>query len=276
MSLIFKEEGHVYESIDPNENIDWVSVTSLVSKFKPKFDVFAVSQKCSKNKKSKWYGIEAPIIREIWERETKRATDLGSFYHNQREADLMECDTLTKQGVDLPIIPPKVNDGIKYAPQQKLIPGVYPEHFVYLKSAGVCGQADYVEIVNGQVNIMDYKTNKEIKQRSYENWDGTRQMMNPPLQHIEDCNLMHYTLQMSIYMYMMLKHNPRLTPGTLTLQHIVFEREGVDQYGYPITKYSENGDPVVEKIVTYEVPYLKDEVLTMINWLKDNREEANL
>lgn len=270
MSLIFKEEGHVYESLDPNETIDWTSVTSLVGLFKPKFDAFAISQKCSKNKKSKWYGISADEIRAIWARETKRATDLGSFYHNQREQDLMSFDTLTREGVDLPIIPPKVQEGIKYAPEQKLIPGVYPEHFVYLKSAEICGQADYVDVVNGQVNIMDYKTNKEIKARSFESWDGTRSMMNPPLQHIEDCNLMHYTLQMSVYMYMILKHNPRLTPGKLTLQHIVFERDGSDKYGYPITKY-DNGDPVVSEVIKYEVPYLKDEVMTMINWLKDQK-----
>ena len=70
-------------------------------------------------------------------------------------------------------------------------------------------------------------------------------------------------------MYMILKHNPILTPGKLTLQHVIFEKEGSDKHGYPITKYSEEGDPVVKEVVKYEVPYLKEEVLTMINWLKD-------
>ena len=62
MSLIFKEEGHIYESVDPNEEIEWTSVTSLVGKFKPKFDTYTVSQKCSKNKRSKWYNIPADEI----------------------------------------------------------------------------------------------------------------------------------------------------------------------------------------------------------------------
>ena len=269
MSLTFKEEGHLYENTDPNESIEWTSVTTLVGKFKPKFDTYAVSQKCSKNKKSKWYGLEAPVIRDIWKNETLRATDLGTFYHNQREADLMSFDTFGVEGVDLPVIPPTVQDGVKYAPVQKLIPGVYPELFVYLKSAAICGQADYVDIVNGKVNIMDYKTNKEIKERGFKSWDGIYAKLNPPMSHIEDCNLMHYTLQMSIYMYIILKHNPTLSPGTLTLQHILFERDGQDKYGYPITKYAENGDPVVKEVVKYEVPYMKEEVLTMINWLKD-------
>jgi len=167
-----------------------------------------------------------------------------------------------------------MQDGIKYAPEQKLIAGVYPEHLVYLKSAGLCGQADYVDVVNGSVNIMDYKTNKEIKERGFKNWEGIYTMLNAPMNHIEDCNLQHYTLQMSIYMYIILKHNPRLTPGKLTLQHILFEREGQNEYGYPITKYAENGDPIIKDVVKYEVPYLKEEVMTMINWLKDNRDDS--
>jgi len=272
MSIVFREEGHAYESLDPNEAIQWTSVTSLVGLFKPKFDTYDVSQKCSKNKKSKWYGIEAPVIRDIWASETARAVKLGTFYHNQRESDLLSHDTLTKEGVDLPIIQIKIQDGVKYAPSQKLISGIYPEHMVYLKSAEICGQADYVEVLNGTVNIMDYKTNKEIKQTSFENWEGIKSMMNQPLGHIEDCNLMHYTLQMSIYMYIILKHNPRLKPGKMVLQHVVFEREGLDQFGYPIIKYSDNGDPVIKDIISYTVPYLKEEVLTMINWLKDNKQ----
>lgn len=270
MSLIFKEEGHVYESIDPNENITWTSVTSLVGRFKPPFDADAQSVKSSKNKKSKWFGMDPREIRDIWFKEGKRATDLGTYYHNQREADLMSFETINRDGFDLPIIPPKIQDDIKYAPDQKLIPGVYPEHFVYLKSAEICGQADYVDVVNGVVNILDYKTNKQIKVNGYATWDGIVSTLNGPVSHLEDCNLQHYTLQMSIYMYIILKHNPKLKPGKLTVQHVIFEIEALDKYGYPITKYNPEGDPMVREVVAYEVPYLKQEVLDMINWLKDN------
>lgn len=270
MSLIFKEEGHIYQSIDPNENIQWTSVTSLIHKFKVPFDTDAVAERVSKSKKSKWYGIEPEKIKEIWKGENLRAVTLGSFYHNRRETDLLECETIQREGFDLPIIPPKVMDGIKYAPDQKLISGIYPEHFIYLKSAGVCGQADRVEVVNGYINISDYKTNKEIKQESYANWEGVKEKLLSPLEHVDDCNLQHYALQMSTYMYMMLKHNPKLKPGKMTLEHIIFEKDGDDEFGYPITSYDENGDPIVKEVVLYQVPYMKDEVLAMINWLKDN------
>ena len=49
MGLKFIEEGHVYESTD-DEKIKWTSVTSLVAKFKPKFDRDGQAKKSSKNK----------------------------------------------------------------------------------------------------------------------------------------------------------------------------------------------------------------------------------
>ena len=51
MAVIFKESGHVYESLDENlekDNITWTSVTTFISKFKPKFDAKAQSKKSCK------------------------------------------------------------------------------------------------------------------------------------------------------------------------------------------------------------------------------------
>ena len=36
MSILFKEDGHIYESIE-DDSINWTSVTSFISMFKPKF-----------------------------------------------------------------------------------------------------------------------------------------------------------------------------------------------------------------------------------------------
>ena len=48
MGLIFKEEGHLYESIE--EDIKWTSVTSFIGMFKPRFDAKAQAKKSAKNK----------------------------------------------------------------------------------------------------------------------------------------------------------------------------------------------------------------------------------
>jgi hypothetical protein len=162
-------------------------------------------------------------------------------------------------------------NGQKMAPSQKMIDGIYPEHMVYLRSVGICGQSDLVEVANGHVHITDYKTNKEIKSESFKNWEGMSQKMNFPVSHLDDCNLNHYNLQLSIYMFMILKHNPNLKAGKLTIHHIIFEEEDEkDQYGYPVSKLNENGEPIVKEIIQFDLPYLKDEVIAILSWYKEN------
>lgn len=266
MSLYFKEEGHIYKSLE--DDIQWTSVTSFIGKFKKPFDAKGVANKVSKNKKSKWYGIPPEKILDIWKAEGERATTLGTWYHNQRENDIISLGEMERNGLVVPIIKPIIEDGVKYAPEQKLKDGIYPEHFVYLKSAGICGQIDYLEVVNSIINIKDYKTNKEIKTESYVNWEGISDKMAAPLNHLDDCNFYHYALQMSIYAYIVHKHNPRLKVGKLTLQHVKFKQLGEDINGYPIYE-QDNGEPVVESTELYDVPYLKKEVIDLIHYKKE-------
>ena len=272
MSIIFNAADHSYKSIDSTESINWISVTSLVSNFKKPFDAKAVAARVTKSKKSKWYGIAPEKILEIWDNEANRATTLGTYYHNQREADLCSFASMERDGITIPVISPVEEiDGLKQAPSQRLDPGVYPEHMVFLKSAGICGQSDLVEVVNVCVNITDYKTNKEIKTESFKDWDGISEKLMSPVNNLDDCNFNHYSLQLSIYMYIILKHNPKLQPGNMYIHHVLFDIEGLDEFGYPITKYDDNNDPVVKQVIPIEIPYLKDEVISIINWLYDNR-----
>ena len=275
MSIVFSASDHSYKSIDDSDNIDWVSVTTLISHLKKSFDAKKTAERVSKNKRSKWFGIEPVKIEAIWKNEADRATTLGTYYHNQRENDLCSLASMEREGVTIPIIAPSGEvHGIRKAPLQKLEPGVYPEHMVYLKSIGVCGQSDLVEVVNGKVNIIDYKTNKEIKTESFINWEGASEKMLDPVNHLDDCNFNHYALQLSIYMYIILKHNPKLKPGRIFIHHVVFEQAGEDEYGYPITQLDAEGNPIVKEVIPIAVPYLVDEVISIVHYLHDNKHKV--
>jgi endonuclease I len=144
MAIQFTAHDHKYQSVNAEESIDWLSVTSFVKLFKEPFDQKEVALKASQNAKSKWYGMDPEHIIKIWNNETDRAVTLGSWYHDQRETEVVMCDTIRRAGMDLPIIRPIEQNGVKIAPDQNLTEGIYPEHMVYLKSAGICGQADRV------------------------------------------------------------------------------------------------------------------------------------
>ena len=274
MSIAFNAVDHSYNNINKEDTIKWVSVTTLISHFKEPFNAKETANIVSKNKKSKWFGITPSDILDIWDKESKRASTLGTFYHNQREDDLCNLSSLEKDGFTIPIFNPvAVNtEGLKIAPIQKLEIGIYPEHMVYLKSAGICGQSDLVEIVNGVVNIIDYKTNKKISRESYKNWEGKSKKLYSPLSHLDDCEFNHYALQLSMYMYIILKHNHKLKPGKMSIHHVTFYKEAEDQWGYPITKMDMDNNPIVEKVEIIDIPYLYNEIMSIIHYTKENKE----
>ena len=95
--------------------------------------------------------------------------------------------------------------------------------------------------------------------------------MLDPINHLDDCNFNHYALQLSIYMYIILKHNPKLKPGRIFIHHVTFEQESEDKWGYPIAKLDNEGNPIVKEATPIAVPYLIDEVITIMHYLRDNK-----
>ena len=267
----FIDDGHIYENVDEND-FQWVSVTKLVHQFVEKFDAPLVAEKCSKGKNPKYKGKTQKEILDLWDKESKRSTDLGTWYHNQRESDMLNCNTITRDGIELPIISPLIDNKVKFAPEQAITEGIYPEHLVYLKSASICGQADRVEIVGDRIDVYDYKTNKEIKMKGYKFWDGTRKMMLGPVKHLEDCEINHYSLQLSIYMFIINKHNFNLNVGKIQIQHVEFEIDHIDKNNFPVHALDASGEPIIAKINRFDLPYLKKEVIAMLKWLKINKE----
>ncbi len=268
MAIAFTEKDHKYVSIDSTDNTCWVSASKISEHYKNPFDSKTQAKKSASKKNSKWYGLKPDQIQKIWDDINKYSTDvIGTPYHNMREQEIIACEHFPHKGIMMPVIKPIIIDGIKYAPEQKLKTGIYPEHMMYLKSKGICGQSDKV-IVNAEeewVDVEDYKTNKSIDTTSYVDWEGNSKKMIGPLSHLDDCNYYHYALQLSIYMYMILKHNPKLKPRNIKIEHIIFEIDYYDDYDYPVYKLDENNVPVVKEIVEYYLPYLKDEVITILN-----------
>jgi hypothetical protein len=102
-------------------------------------------------------------------------------------------------------------------------------------------------------DVEDYKTNKKLRQYGYQYPDGTYRMMLGPLKHLHDCELTHYTLQLSIYQYML--EWMGFAPGRRRIIHFPHAIEGI---GIPPIK-------------TYELPYLRAEVIAMISHLENKR-----
>jgi len=257
--IAFTEDGHRYSNIS-GEKKEWISVSTLIHKFGNPFDAVEGALKSSKNRKSKWYGLSTAEIEAAWKEENIRSTTLGHAFHKKQEDSFI--------GNPEAIFTPTI-DGIKPALSQKFTPGIYLEPIVYLASAGIAGQVDKLFVYEDSFNINDYKTNKEIKKKSYVNWEGVSKKMLKPLHHMDECEYNTYALQLSLYAYIINRNNPLLKVGKLTIEHVSFELSGENKYGYPIVRLDEKGDPIVKGIEEINLPYNKTEVMLMLDWLKN-------
>lgn len=258
--VYFTEHDHRYYSPE-YPDIKWTSVTSAVHQLVEPFDEVSGALKSSRNKNSKWYGIPVEEIRKAWKDENTRSKDLGHWYHKKREDALLSR-------TDIPVYKPLNEDNVKKALDQRLSPGIYPEHLVYLASAGICGQSDLVEVTDTLFNITDYKTSKEIKRESYKNWEGTSKKMLGCCRHLDDCQFYHYAIQLSLYAYMIWRANPKLEIDKLTIEHVKFEEAGRDKYDYPVYWKDEKGEYIVKDIEYIDIPYLGSEAQAIINSYK--------
>lgn len=114
----------------------------------------------------------------------------------------------------------------------------------------IIGIPDLIKIENGVVHCWDWKTSKKgIRFKSnYDLAAKKTRRLKFPLHGIDDVNGQHYTLQLSLYMWMILQLRPDLKPGTLNISWVQ--------------------DMRVKK--SFEVPYMKDEVDKLIQWyIKD-------
>lgn len=102
--------------------------------------------------------------------------------------------------------------------------GVYPEFLMsYITPEGIhiAGQADLIVKSGNNIDVLDWKSNREIKKRSFYNSSKKRNtMLKYPLNNIEDCNYNIYTLQLSLYAYMLQQLNPNFNIRSLKLVHI--------------------------------------------------------
>lgn len=129
--------------------------------------------------------------------------------------------------------------------------GIYPEYLIGVTSSDgvlkVAGQIDCLIKDNNDIYIIDWKSNKEIRQKSfYDRSKKSSVRMKAPLSHLDDCNWNHYQMQLSLYAYLLQTVNPEFSIKGLKLVHIDHS----------------------DKITEYEVTYLKDEVIAMLKHYK--------
>lgn len=246
----FNEESHSYFNDDGEI---YLSATSFIKKFCKPFQRDKIAARYAKKHKKK-----VQDVIDEWTKISEVAMKKGTHYHKIKEDELIGKGSIFLDEVEHTVHKPFWHEGLKIQLLKKLEPGIYPELIVWSDKYKIAGQIDYAEITkSGYININDYKTSKEIKKQGYEKWDGSREMMNYPLNNLDDCNFSTYSLQLNLYAFLIKQHNRNLKIGKLTIEHVVGEFED-DQF-------------VLKEVKIHKVPNLQVEIKTALDYYKDQQ-----
>ncbi|MBI9082681.1 MAG: hypothetical protein JEZ11_03730 [Desulfobacterales bacterium] len=174
------------------------SVTTFIEQFFPKFDAPAIALKCSRGKKPKYAGRDPVEIMAEWEANAERARDEGTVTHLYAEC------LLTNQTPPEPISERTVRLFQCVDQSVRLLLKHYEfvasEAIIFSPKMAKSGTIDLVmrHKETGVYLILDWKQNAEIAR--FNQW----QKCLPPIGHLDDCDLNHYSLQLSMYKKMVL------------------------------------------------------------------------
>lgn len=252
----FDHAAHCYGFA--GDDAKWTSATTLVAMFHDKFDAVSASISCCKNPRSKWFGMDPQEIRGHWEAKAQFSRDLGHWYHAMKERELLAQPFVAMRGQQIPVVAPLSVEGIKTARDQVLEPGLYVEHMLYDEGQMVCGIEDIVAVTDRHIDMYDHKTSFTIERQAFRD-----KRMFAPVNDIPDASYWHNALQMNIYMYMALQHNPGKLMGEMVLRHVTFE-ETEGPLGERIIEGDFTDGFKVKAVQSHAVPDLQDQVRRML------------
>lgn len=276
-NVFFNDETHKY--YDKTTLNTYVSVTTLINNYCNQFDEEfwssykaleeimpydawsnlrekLLSNKIFKESYLKEYNIDSDLfytkkqeIKDSYKKSRDDACAKGTAKHLEKELSFYNKDNFdfSKYGLsDL--------SGQFFCEQDHFVldaeRGVYPEYLISVDlgdNLRIAGQIDLLVKDGDDFFILDYKTNSEIKKRSY--FDKKKKknvMMKFPLNNLEDSVWNHYQLQLSLYAYLLEQIKPEANVKTLRIIHLL--------------------DDGSEKIM--ECEYLKNDVERMLNHYK--------
>lgn len=276
-NIAFEEKAHRYWDVtDPSKK--FTSVTTIIEKFGQPFDKEFWSaykalekllstdawkiEKPSLLKSKKFdksllelhdisendFNREQQAILDSWDEENRKSCERGTKIH----ADFENSFYKKKKNIDIS----KFQIGGKFECRKDytdldLENAVYPEYLIHRVSPDgklcIAGQIDLLVKKGNNIIVGDYKTNKEIKMKSFfDSKTKSSVKMKFPLNNLDDTNYWHYCLQLSTYAWMLQKLNPDFVIEDLVMIHIDHK----------------------DKMTIYHLPYLKTEVEKMLAFYK--------
>ena len=226
-NINLEEKTHEYTLLDRTD-VSFTSVTTFIEEFFEGFDALKIAEKLINNY-PKYAGRTVESLIADWD----AAADHGTKVHH-------EIEQWIKDGID-PIDIKAIN-GKDWLNDYKLKSDIdiLSEVIVYSTELSIAGTVDILAKDNstGLYEIIDWKTSKKIEMVSYGQKMGTHEITK----NIMDCNFYHYSLQLSLYRY------------------ILETYYGLKIHNQLIAQLHDDG------VNAHVAPYMKDEIIAMLGY----------
>lgn len=175
------KKTHVYTD---NDEINYTSVSHILDSVEPTFDPDGViAEKVAARE-----GCTVPEIQYKWSKISKESMGRGTEIHFALQKYIEDG---TKSA--------KWDSVIESFKKIKFQGNLLTEQILYNKEEKIAGTTDLIDVGKNYYNIFDFKTSKLIE---FYNLYG-QEMMLPPVEHLAHCNYNRYSLQLSMYAWML-------------------------------------------------------------------------
>jgi hypothetical protein len=186
--IFLKEDIHEYQLIDDPE-MEFTSCTTFAKYFFQPFDKIGIANSLT-NTHPNYIAMTPQMLVKQWD----KLAEEGTLIHNEIEQFIKnKVDVPTREKSKVAIKWIKKNFTDRY--------DVFSEVIIYSKELALAGSIDILlyDKEEKSYKILDWKTNKKIETSSYRNRMGTHKASS----NLMDCNYIHYSIQLSLYRYIL-------------------------------------------------------------------------
>ncbi|MBU2492945.1 MAG: PD-(D/E)XK nuclease family protein [Bacteroidetes bacterium] len=205
-SIKLIESTHKY-ILKQEPNFEFTSCTSFAKYFFETFDTIGIANRLTETHPNYIHLSPQELVSD-WDKTAKE----GTFIHN-------EVENFIKENIN-PTHPKSIlaAEWIKKNIIEKDKFDIFSEVIVYSKELALAGTIDLLiyDRENNTYKILDWKTNKRIDTQSFNNKLGNHEASA----NLMDCNFSHYSIQLSLYRYILENYYGLTVTGT-AISHLM-------------------------------------------------------